>query len=416
MLSADYADVRRREGFLYDLPAMELDIFFSISQTEVDGYLPSERVMFENFFEQVELADRLGFGTAWVAESHLSTEVQKMNPGAVIPHFVGEIGLNTDILQLAHRIFARTTQIGVGSAIMNILCNGGPIATAERVKTFLALHGLDPNERRLLTVGFAAGRFPFINIPYGIVPRNAVEEAAWPVVKNKIFEEATEIFLRLLTGEVLSSSMIAARALERKDFRSDGDWERVVAAYGQTAHAISLAPRWVFPNLKIVPQESRMDLLRLSIGSHDAATQMFANTFLPVGVFNLSITPGDEIRKTNERMATAYHPDGGGWHRRLMPRTVLVFINDDPARAAEEARAALTNYWRALEGTLDEEKVRRATDNALIGDASMIAAQIRERFHPEDRLMLWFDFNNHDSKRVMKNMDDFMTKVAPAIA
>jgi alkanesulfonate monooxygenase SsuD/methylene tetrahydromethanopterin reductase-like flavin-dependent oxidoreductase (luciferase family) len=394
---------------------MELDIFFSISQTEVDGYMPSERVMFENFFEQVVLADRLGFGTAWIAESHLSTEVQKMNPGAVIPHFVGEIGLNTDILQLAHRIFARTTQIGVGSAIMNILCNGGPIAAAERVKTFLALHGLDPEEQRLLTVGFAAGRFPFINIPYGIVPRNPIEEAAWPVVKNKIFEEATEIFLCLLKGEVLSSSMIAARSLERKDFRSDRDWQRVVEAYGQDVNAIPLAPRWVFPNLKIVPQESRMDLLRLSIGSHDAATQMFANTFLPVGVFNLSITPGDEIRKTNERMATAYHPDGGGWHRRLMPRTVLVFINDDPARAAEEARAALTNYWRALEGTLDEEKVRRATDNALIGDAAMIAAQIRERFHPEDRLMLWFDFNNHDSKRVMKNMEDFMTKVARAI-
>lgn len=395
---------------------MELDIFFSISQTEVDGYIPSERVMFENFFEQVELADRLGFGTAWVAESHLSTEVQKMNPGAVIPHFVGEIGLNTDILQLAHRIFARTKQIGVGSAIMNILCNGGPIAAAERVKTFLALHGLDPEERRLLTIGFAAGRFPFINIPYGIVPRNAVEEAAWPVVKNKIFEEATEIFLRLLRGEILSSSMIASRPLRRKDFRTDADWQRVVDAYGQDADEIPLAPRWVFPNLKIVPQESRMDLLRLSIGSHDAATQIFANTIMPVGVFNLSITPGDEIQKTNERMATAYHPDGGGWKRRLMPRTVLVFINDDPAQAAVEARAALTNYWRALEGTLDEEKVRRATGNALIGDAAMIAAQIHERFDPEDRLMLWFDFNNHNSKRVMKNMDDFMTRVAPAIA
>lgn len=96
-----------------------------------------------------------------------------------------------------------------------------------------------------------------------------------------------------------------------------------------------------------------------------------------------------------------------------MPRTVLVFINDDPAAAREEARAALSNYWRALEGTLDEEKVRRATDNALVGDAREIAAQMRERFHPEDRLMLWFDFNNHDSKRVMKNMSDFMTRVAP---
>jgi hypothetical protein len=159
-----------------------------------------------------------------------------------------------------------------------------------------------------------------------------------------------------------------------------------------------------------------MELLRLSIGSHDAATQAFANTILPVGVFNLSITPGDEIQKTNERMATAYHPAGGGWQRRLMPRTVLVFISDDPARAADEARVALTNYWRALEGTLDEEKVRRATSNALIGDAAMIATQVAERFHPDDRLMLWFDFNNHDSKRVMKNMEDFMTRVAPAVS
>jgi len=394
---------------------MELDIFFSISQTEVDGYLPSERIMFEHFFEQVRLADHLGFGTAWVAESHLSTEVQKSNPGAVIPHFVGEIGLNTDILQLAHRVFASTRQISVGSAIMNILCNGGPIAAAERVRTFLALHGLNPAERRLLTIGFAAGRFPFINIPYGIVPRNAVEEAAWPVVKNKIFEEATEIFLRLLRGEILSSSMVAPRFLQREDFRSDADWEKVVGASGTEAARIALAPRWTFPKLKIIPQESRMELLRLSIGSHDAATQTFANTLLPVGVFNLSITPGDEIQKTNERMATAYHPDGGGWQRRLMPRTVLVFINDDPAKAAAEARSALTNYWKALEGTLDEEKVLHATNNALIGDAAVISRQVAERFDPTDRLMLWFDFNNHDSKRVMRNMDDFMRKVAPAI-
>src|SRR5206468_5202988 len=353
--------------------------------------MPDEASMFRNLFEQVELADELGFGTAWVAESHLSTEVQKMNPGAVIPHFVGEIGLNTDILQLAHRIFARTRQIGVGSAIMNILCNGGPIAAAERIKTFLTLHGLDPNEKRILTIGFASGRFPFINVPYGIVPRDQVEEAAWPMVKNKTFEEATEIFLRLLKGEILNSSMIATRYVTH-----DGA-------------QIPLEPRWSFPNLKIVPQDVRMDLLRLMIGSHDPQLQIFANTILPVGVFNLSITPGDEIEKTNERMKSDYH---GEWQRRLMPRTVLVFIADDPAQAAEEARKALSNYWRALEGTLDEEKVRRATNNALVGNAEQILAQVRERFHPDDRLMLWFDFNNHDSKRVMRNMSDYMEKVA----
>jgi len=207
-------------------------------------------------------------------------------------------------------------------------------------------------------------------------------------VKNKIFEEATEIFLRLLQGETLNSSMIPTRYIGE----------------------IPLEPRWSFPNLKIVPQDVRMELLHLSIGSHDPQLQIFANTIMPVGVFNLSITPGNEIEKTNKRMQTKYQ---GTWHRRLMPRTVLVFIADDSRQAAEEARDALTNYWRALEGTLDEEKVRRATNNALIGDAAAIAAQMGERFHPEDRLMLWFDFNNHDSKRVMRNMSDFMEKIAP---
>ena len=395
---------------------MEFDVFFSICQTEVDGYLPDERTMFANFFDQVELAYGLGFGTAWVAESHLSTEVQKTNHGAVIPNFVGEIGLNTDILQLAHRVFAKTGRIGVGSAILNILCNGGPIAHAERIKTFLALHGLDPAERRVLTIGFASGRFPYINIPYGIVPRNPVEAAVWPVVKGRIFEEATEIFLRLLKGEVLNSSMIAPRRLRRSDFRTEADWIRVQQAGGISSNEVELEPRYVFPNLKIVPQQSRMELLRLSIGSHDPAIQIFANTILPVGVFNLSITPGDEIEKTNRLMQTHYHPAGGGWQRRLMPRTVLVFFNDDPVRAADEARFALENYWRALEGTLDEEKVRRATNNALVGDSTMIARQIRERFHPEDRLMLWFDFNNHDSKQIMANMDAFMRRVVPTVS
>ncbi len=239
-----------------------------------------------------------------------------------------------------------------------------------------------------------------------------MEAAAWPVVKNKIFEEATEIFLRLLKGETLNSGMICARSLKRADFRSDADWTRVQDAVGQYVDEVALEPRWRFPNLKIVPHESRMDLLKLSIGSHDPATQIFANTILPVGVFNLSITPGDEIEKTNERMLTAYHQDGGGWHRRLMPRTVLVFINDDAEKAKDEARDALSNYWKALEGTLDEAKVQRATNNALVGDAAAILEQMKQRFHPEDRLMLWFDFNNHDSARVMRNMRSFMGAVS----
>ena len=56
---------------------MEFDIFFSISQTpDSSGYKPSEREMFSNFLEQAVKADELGFGVGWIAQAHLSTEVQ----------------------------------------------------------------------------------------------------------------------------------------------------------------------------------------------------------------------------------------------------------------------------------------------------------------------------------------------------
>ncbi len=167
---------------------MRFDIFFSISQTpDTSGYTPSESEMFAGFFDQVELADELGFGVGWVAQAHLSTEVQKRNNEPVVPHFPGEVGLCTDFFQVAQTMFARTERMEVGSAVMSILGSGGPIAQAERVGAFLALHGLDPSESRRLHVGFSAGRFEFMARPYGIVPRDVVEEAAWPALRGQIF-------------------------------------------------------------------------------------------------------------------------------------------------------------------------------------------------------------------------------------
>ena len=119
---------------------MHYDIFFSICQTPVDGYQPSEAEMFRNFFEQVEAADQQGFGTAWIAESHFSTQVQKTHARPVVPHWRGEIGLNANIFQLSQQVFARTKRIHTGSAVMNILTCGGPIAAAEKIASFLALH------------------------------------------------------------------------------------------------------------------------------------------------------------------------------------------------------------------------------------------------------------------------------------
>jgi len=390
---------------------MKTDIFFSICQTEVDGYMPDERVMFENFFDQVRLADELGFATAWVAETHLSCEIQKQLPGAVIPHFKGEIGLNTDILQVAHKIFSETKKIHVGSAIRNILCNGGPIAHAEAMRTFLTLHGLKKGESRRLELGFASGRFEFSNRPYGIVPRSEVEQVAWPVVKGKILAQATEIFLRLLRGDKISSDDIWPILLKAEDFRSPQEFERVSQLAGEK-ETIEIPRYWNFEKLGVIPFDAPLDLIRLTIGTHDPFTQILANQFMPVGVFNLSITPPKVIEETHERMRAHYHKDGGLWKREYMPRTAMVFINEDGDKARQSARHAWENYWKAMEGTLDSKKVEQAVGNALVGSPDEITSQIQQRYNSDDRLMLWFDFNNHDNDFIKKSMRLFMESVA----
>ena len=409
---------------------MEFDIFFSISQTpDTSGFKPSESEMFANFFDQVALADELGFGVGWVAQAHLSTEVQKANKNPVVPHYPGEVGLCTDFFQVAREMFSRTKRMDVGSAVMSILASGGPIAQAERVGSFLALHGMDPEEGRRLHIGFSAGRFEFMARPYGIVPRDEVEAAAWPALRGQIFSEASEIFLRLLNGEVVSSESIPATNLTRSNFRTDEDWERVQSAavrqHGLESlpESIEIGNRYVFEDIKTIPQDWRRDLLNLVIGSHDPDLQEKVNRFRPVQVFNLSITPPHVIEDTHERMRRSYHNDGGPWSRRMMPRTVMVFVNDEEGltreqqdeAAMEEARSALSTYWSALEGTIDPGKIDRATDNAVIGSVQSVSEQISQRFDPEDRLMCWFDFFNHDSERVMRDMTAFMTKVAPGV-
>ena len=386
--------------------------------------------MFQNFFAQLEAADALGFGTAWVAQAHLSTEVQKRNRQPVVPHWEGEVGLCTDFFQLAHACFARTERIEVGSAVMSLLTHGGPVGIAERVGAFLALHGLDPVEKRRLRIGFSAGRFEFMARPYGIVPRDSVEQAAWPALRGQIFAEACEIFLRLLNGEVLSSETVRRTVLSRENFRSDGDWGAVQQAAAKR-DALTAAPdeipipnRYEFEELKTIPQEWRQELLDLILGSHDPPLQVACNRWRPVKTFNLSITPPAVIDATHARMRDCYHLDGGPWQRHYMPRTVFVFLNEEPgltaaarsAAAHAEARQALGSYWGALEGTIDPMKVASAADNAVIGNADEVAQQLAECFDSKDCVMAWFDFFNHDSERVVRNMEAFMQKVAPQVA
>ena len=402
---------------------MEHDIFFSISQTpDADGHIPDEQTMLQNYFQQLEVADELGFGVGWIAQAHLSTETQKSNSKPVVPHWQGEVGLCTDFPQLSMESFRRTTNIEIGSAVVSILASGGPIAQAERIANTLQLLAVN-NDSRKLHVGFSAGRFEFMARPYGIVPRNPVEEAAWPALRGQIFLEASEIFLRLLRGDVVNSDSIRSTTLTRQNFRSDEDWQRVQEANGSDEEAITIARRYVFEDLRIVPNTFDRDQLVLVAGTHDPNAQTFVNSILPVRVFNLSITQPEVIEATHERMRSCFHADGGEWQRSYMPRTSFVFLNDEPHLSAEEQRAAahreadeaLGAYWNALEGTIDPTKVQNAAQNALIGNVEDVAQQLVERFHPEDRVMAWFDFFNHDSDRVCRNMQAYMRKVAPRV-
>ena len=412
------------------VPPMDHDIFFSISQTpDANGHVPSEHDMFRNYFQQLKVADSLGFGVGWIAQAHLSTETQQSNSKPVVPHWKGEVGLCTDFPQLAMESFRQTRNIEIGSAVVSILASGGPIAQAERIANTLLLHGLNPDENRKLHIGFSAGRFEFMARPYGIVPRNSIEEAAWPALRGQIFMEASDVFLKLLRGDVVNSESTYRTVLSRSNFRSDEDWERVQQAameFEQSNDApdeIEIPKRYVFEDLKIIPHTFRRELLRLIAGTHDPRAQEFLNTILPVKVFNLSITKPEVIDATHARMSEVYHPDGGAWKRSDMPRTSFVFLNaeegltfeEQSATAHREAKAALGAYWNALEGTIDPSKVENAAQNALIGNAEEIAQQIVERFHPEDRIMAWFDFFNHDSERVCRDMTAYMQQVAPLV-
>ena len=402
---------------------MEFDIFFSISQTpDHNGYTPTESEMFANYFAQLEAADRLGFGVAWIAQAHLSTETQQQNTNPVVPHWKGEVGLCTDFCQLAMESFRRTNRIDVGSAVVSILAGGGPIALAERVaNTVQFLSFVD--EKRKLHVGFSAGRFEFMAKPYGVIPRNKIEKASWPALRGQIFMEASEIFLRLLRGDTVKSEDIRETYLTRDNFRSDEDWQKVKDAAGVDSDSYRIERRYEFEEISIVPKNWPRNRLELVAGTHDPKAQEFVNNFLPVKVFNLSITSPEVIDSTHERMTKIFHPDGGKWMRRDMPRTTFVFLNaesglspeEQSEAAKEEARLALGEYWKALEGTLDPSKVERAANNALIGNPQEVADQVKERFHPDDRLMCWFDFFNHDNERVIRNMEAWYREVVPLL-
>ncbi len=216
--------------------------------------------------------------------------------------------------------------------------------------------------------------------------------------------------------------------LEPKQFRDPEQWAAVWGMRGVTGYAeadgyLIIPPFWSFDHVGVIPFDAPLALLQLVLGSHDPAVQIMANRYFPCWVFNLSITPSTVIESTHQRMQGAYHPDGGAWHRSYMPRTSLIFLNGEPqlsrmeqrAKAKAAAHQALENYWRAMEGTLDLQKIAEAVENAVYGNPEDVARQLAAKYHADDRLMLWFDFNNHDNRAIKSSMDAFWNQTRPML-
>jgi alkanesulfonate monooxygenase SsuD/methylene tetrahydromethanopterin reductase-like flavin-dependent oxidoreductase (luciferase family) len=406
------------------LGGKSFDIFFSFSKMDLGEGMPSDGMLYDNLFRQIRKADQLGFKRAWIGEAHFSIRTEQHKPEPLLPHFNGELCINTDILQVASFAQAQTKQIEIGSAIRNILVNGGPIAHAEAIRTFLTIHQDELKKSgRKLQIGFGVGRFAYANEVYGIKARNEVERILWPAIRGLVLRQATEIFLRLLKGEILGSEDLNPSILYRKSIKNEEDWLRAIHLLGKPGETteLNIPPFWEFQAIKLIPEDCDLSCLELTLGSHDPELQVFANQFLPVRVFNLSVTPGRVIDETHERMSSCFHPDGGPWKREFMPRTIMIFTcaevnlskEEQDQKGFEEARAAMIAYWKAMEGTVDQAKVEGGMENAVYGSPEKVKRMLEEKFHPEDRLMTWFDFNTNDSGIVMKRMEDFMVHVKP---
>ncbi|MEO0007453.1 MAG: Luciferase-like monooxygenase, partial [Bacteroidota bacterium] len=261
---------------------MKLDIFFSFSKMNLGKGMPADTFLYENLFRQIRAADDMGFRRAWVGEAHFSLKTEQVKQPPLLPHFNGELCINTDILQIAGVIMHQTYRIEIGSAIRNILVNGGPIAHAEAVRTFLTIYGAKLRDSgRKLNIGFGMGRFNYANEVYGIKPRSEVESLLWPAVRGLILREAAEIFLRLLRGETIGSRDIAPKIVRKEQCKDTVIWDVVLRELGLPAssESVTLPPTWEFEPVQIIPADTDLQHLRLVLGSHDASLQEYANQF-----------------------------------------------------------------------------------------------------------------------------------------
>lgn len=378
---------------------MHFDVFHSVGQVDSLSIKRSQREIVFSSLKQAQFAEDLGFNTFWVAESHFSSEVQKSLPDAVIPNYMGEVGLNSDSFQYFWLMSSLTKKINFGTAILNIVGgNGGPVAAADRVQTLTFLNDFLENPRQLW-IGMAAGRFPYINKPFGIVPRNEYEKSNWNIIKNLIFLEALEIFMRLQSGHAWDTQQ--SKCSHFFDLKNT-QYERF----------------WNFDKLELMPRltSTQLEKRHFVLGSSDPRARKLALSIGDIDIFNLSFTPPSEIEKIHSLMEQeCVELKQKAWKRNRLPRTVMVFIDRDSRRAHLKAHAALDTYIAAMKGTAQVPDKAVLLSRALIGSPEEIREQLTENsthgFKSDDRLMLWFEFNQNDHGEICDQMKLFSLKV-----
>lgn len=389
---------------------MIFDLFHSISDPVIRGKQSGSKKVYQQFLNQVMLAEQLGMDTVWCAESHFSSETQKNTSIATIPHFQGEVGINSDSFQLAHIILNRTQRIHFGTAIHNIVGgSGGPIASADRVNSLRHFNENFIEGNRRLRIGIAAGRFPYQNSPFGIGPRDEKERDLWEIVKRYVFLEALEIFLRLLAGETLSSAQLKKWEMGDADI-VDGVLKK------KYQENLEVKPRWCFEGLSLVPRAGQCEKLEIVLGSQDPLALEWGLKWWDLSLFNLSFTAPEKIELLHKTMQQKAAEKKRTWSRGRLPRTVLVFIDKNRQKAYDLASEVLDTYIEAMRGTAQVPNKEILMSRALVGDP----VEIRDQLHPDnprgfksdDRLMLWFEFNQMDDVAIKNQMKSFMEQVA----
>ncbi|MFM9379103.1 hypothetical protein [Gordonia sp. VNK21] len=379
---------------------MKFDLFSSLEQgIDAQGDLRVPADTLRDYLRTVEVAEACRYWCSWTAESHYSTLEQRrlLGGAAEIPHWPAEICANTDFFSLAIAAASNHPSIDFGSAITNIVAAGGPVIAAERIHLLDALASARalPNT---FHIGMAGGRFDYLYRIAGLVPRDQAEERQWNAVKSAIAAEAFEIVVRLMQGDALGSDELTDRFLDEPD----------------TGVRHRVGRRWTFETTRVA-QSPATDRIQLYAASHNRELYTELNQYRPVRALNLSITPSAEIDRNQHHLARIYHPDGGAWVREYLPQTVLVFLDTDRDVARRTAETKLARYWSAMLGTVAQSKVDDSASNALVGTPADVAEQIVGRYHPDDRLMLWFDFQYRELGEVHDAVRRFAAEVVPLL-